>query len=105
MTTVHIYTENSINASIIKAYLEKNGIDAVLKDEIIGTVAPHLANYGASKAVRVEVKAEDVRQAKELLKEYEQEQETQTDTWVCSPCHTENEPSFDICWQCCSPRT
>ena len=47
--------------------LEKNGIDAVLKDEIIGTLAPHLANYGASKAVRVKVKAEDVRQAEELL--------------------------------------
>lgn len=58
-------------ASMIKLILENEGILAVLKDDYMGTIAPHLAAPGGAGSVRVLVLEEDFQRALEIVEDIE----------------------------------
>jgi hypothetical protein len=64
---VTVFAASSVEAGLARSLLERNGIDAHLADEYIGTVAPHLAAGGGAGAVKVMVAERDAERARELL--------------------------------------
>jgi hypothetical protein len=58
-------------AAMIQSILENEGIFAELKDEYLGTIAPHLASPGGAGSVKVLVYEEDFQRALQIVEEVE----------------------------------
>lgn len=58
-------------ASMIKLILENEGIQAALKDDYMGTIAPHLAAPGGAGSVKVLVLEQDYERALKIVEEIE----------------------------------
>ncbi len=63
-------------AEMVKSLLGNAGIEAFIKDGYIGTIGPWWAAPGGAGAVKVVVSGKDVDLAKEIVKEYEQNNKT-----------------------------
>ena len=64
---VEVFTGAPWQAEMVKNLLENEGIEAFLKDEIIGTRSPWLGSTG----VKVVVIKQDFNKAKLIVEEYE----------------------------------
>ncbi len=58
-------------ATMIQLILENEGIKTSLKDEFLGTIAPHITAPGGAGPVKVLVLEEDLQRALEIMKEVE----------------------------------
>lgn len=68
---VAVATGTYSQATMIQLILENEGIKTTLKDEFLGTIAPHLASPGGAGPVKVLVLEEDLQRALEIMKEIE----------------------------------
>lgn len=66
--SVEVFSGSSWEAEIIKGLLESNGIRSVVKDGILGTLAPYIA-----PAVSLLVTEEDYEEAKKIISEKDTE--------------------------------
>ncbi|MFV0545563.1 MAG: DUF2007-related protein [Bacteroides sp.] len=62
--SVEVFSGSSWEAEIIKGLLESNGIRSVVKDGILGTLAPYIA-----PAVSLLVTEEDYEEAQRIINE------------------------------------
>ena len=62
-------------------------------------VALSLGGAATARPVRVEVDRSDLYRADALLR-MDSLRAQQSDSWICSRCHEQNEPTFDVCWSC-----
>ena len=89
-------------AEAIRNRLAAAGIRAI----VTGTDAASAFSMGGApqqRPVRVEVAAEDLDRAGELLEEDRRRAAT-LGPWRCRTCGERNEATFDVCWQCRSSR-
>ena len=65
-----IFEGKPMNADLIKQVLNDNGIDACLKDQLMGTIAPWQVSAGGFEPVKVEILEEDKEKALKLIDEF-----------------------------------
>ncbi len=103
---VEVYSAIDIyEAHLVKSMLDEAGIMARI-------VGDHLQNaIGDLPAVkiapRIWVNAEFFDKARAVIEAYENTSPPPTQTssaWTCTKCGEDNEPSFDICWNCQATR-
>lgn len=71
MELIKVYCSISLNeVNFVKSLLEASGIEAVIFDEAIGSIAPHYL-FGQGGA-RVMVREQDQKIAGEIVKDYEE---------------------------------
>lgn len=68
---VEIFAGTPWQAEMVKNLLENEGINAYIKDEILGTLNPWWAAPGGAGGVKVTVSGLDVVKALRIVKEYE----------------------------------
>lgn len=66
--TVEVFSGPPFEAEVVKGLLESNGILCVVKDGILGTLAPYMA-----PAVTILVTEDDYENAADLVNAYESE--------------------------------
>ena len=96
-----VYThENKIIVENARNFLDNHGIYTELKNDILCGAAGELA----PSETWPELWVEDVvyNRANTLVQQLTQEPTGAP--WLCSQCHEENEPTFEICWNCQSER-
>jgi len=71
LNPVEVYSGSSVQAGMVKSLLESEGINAYLKDEFIGTLAPWYSSAGGAGAVKIFVSGKDYEKAIQLLKDAE----------------------------------
>lgn len=67
---VEVFTGSPWEAEVTKGLLESNGIEAMVKDGIMGTLAPYI-----SPVVSIMVNEDDYESATEIIKSQEKERE------------------------------
>ena len=111
-----IFTGAVWQAEQLRGLLQNAGIDAFLRDEVMGRIdAPALA-AGAIGAVKVVVTREHAAQAEQVLRDFGGER-GMTDAgrtpavepppappWLCVHCGEQVEGQFDLCWNCGAAR-
>ena len=65
---VVVYAGDPFEADYVKWTLENNGIQAFLKDEILGSIAPYYTAGGLG-AVKVTVAQRDIEEANEIIQQ------------------------------------
>ena len=85
---------NEPEAEAARAYLEAEGIAAVISKDNVGGMGPQL---DLQVGVKVLVADEDAEQAKAAL---EPPQGPGGGPWVCPGCGETSEAGFDTCWNC-----
>jgi Putative prokaryotic signal transducing protein len=64
-----VYSGTIVQADLLKCLLEGAGIQAVLQDEFLGTIAPYVSPGGAG-AVKVLVWNSDMDQARSIVEDF-----------------------------------
>ena len=67
MRTSTVFLGTEPEAAIVRAYLEDNGVQAMLEGANVATVAPHLATPAGVGSVKVVVAEEDAERARSLI--------------------------------------
>ncbi len=67
---IEIYMGTAWQAGMVKSLLENEGIEAFLKDEIMGTLNPWWSSPGGVGAVKVVMSSADYGKAKEIVDQY-----------------------------------
>jgi hypothetical protein len=67
---VTVFAGASVEAGIVRALLESQGIAAWLEEEYIGTVAPWMSAAGGAGAVKVLVAQEHAAEARSILADH-----------------------------------
>jgi hypothetical protein len=108
-----VFSGTAWHAEELRGLLENAGIEAFLRDEVMGRIdAPALA-AGAAGAVKVVVAREAVDRAADVLRDYGALREGTTSAgvdvppappWVCVHCGEQVEGQFDVCWNCGAAR-
>jgi len=101
LTVLQAYLDR-FQAKAVQNRLEAAGIRAI----VTGTDAASAFGMGgapASRSVRIEVAANDLPRAKQIL-EQDKQRAAELGPWVCDHCGEQNEATFDICWRCNSPQ-
>jgi len=62
-----VFSGPSLEAGLVKGYLEGEGLTAFLDEQYIGTAPPYLAGGSAAEAVEVWVAKADAERARDLL--------------------------------------
>lgn len=92
---------NSLDAQMLKDYLESTGIQAIIKgDYLTGAVGEIPANTFPTVWV---VDEEDEVRAKKLVANFESEHpsdQIHITHWHCPQCKELIEPQFTQCWHC-----
>ena len=70
-TPVEIFSGDLYEAEMVKNLLENENIEAFLKDEYIGTIAPWYSAPGGAGSVKVIVLSEYYEKARLVVEEYE----------------------------------
>lgn len=65
---VVVFAGNPVDANMAKNALEAARIDSMIKDELMGTIAPFQTSAGGVGATKVLVREEDAERAKEILR-------------------------------------
>lgn len=68
---IEIFSGSAIQAEIVKSILNDNGIEAFLKDEYMGTLAPWYTAPGGAGSVKVVISSLDYTQAKMIVEKYQ----------------------------------
>ena len=68
---VEVFAGTAVQASVVKSLLENAEIEAFLKDEFTGVIAPWHTTPGGVAAVKVFVSSEDQEKARIVVDEYE----------------------------------
>ena len=71
-----IFEGNPIDSEIVKDILIENGINASIKNQLIGTIAPWQVSAGGFEPVKVEILSKDKDKAPELIKEFKKGSDT-----------------------------
>ncbi len=71
LTTAIAFSGSPLDAGFVKSLLENAGIQAFLKDENMGTIAPWYASPGGAGAVKVMINSQDSERAKEIVDQFE----------------------------------
>ncbi|HEO65742.1 MAG TPA: DUF2007 domain-containing protein [Spirochaetes bacterium] len=87
---------NEINAEIVRAKLEANGINSFVFKDDCGGMEPQLQLI---LGVQVLVDSEDIEKAKKLLRKVKS-YSTKVETWKCCKCEELIEGQFTECWKC-----
>jgi hypothetical protein len=66
-----VFSGNAWQAGMVKSLLEDAGLQAFLRDEIIGTMSPWWAAPGGAGSVKVMVAGYGTARAREVVEEYE----------------------------------
>nr|WP_293839470.1 DUF2007 domain-containing protein [uncultured Arsenicibacter sp.] len=77
---VQVYAGSIMQAEVVKSLLENEEINAFLKDEFLGTLAPWWASPGGMGAVKVIVSKTDVDKAKAIIDAYQQNEPEDTES-------------------------
>ncbi|MDD1793495.1 DUF2007 domain-containing protein [Enterovibrio makurazakiensis] len=100
MSWVQVYSaSNSLEAHSLKGMLEAMGMDVMLKGDSLSSATGELPADVVAVTLWVDVLRSE--KAREALHQYELQAES---LWFCSSCQEENSGSFEICWQCSTPR-
>ena len=67
---VEIYAGPPMKAEIVRGLLENSGIEAFLKDEIMGSLAPWHASPGGVNVVKVMISNLDYTKAKSIIEAF-----------------------------------
>jgi hypothetical protein len=67
---IEIYMGTDWQAGMVKSLLENEGIEAFMKDEIMGTLNPWWSSPGGVGAVKVVISSADYGKAKEIVDQY-----------------------------------
>ena len=65
--TVEVFAGNIIEAGMVRHVLSSHGIDADLRDELLGMLAPWVASPGGAGAVKVLVSVGDAHAATDII--------------------------------------
>jgi len=65
---VVVFAGNPVEANMAKNALEAARIESMIKDELMGTIAPFQTSPGGAGATKVLVREEDAKRAKEILR-------------------------------------
>jgi len=65
---VEIFSGNAMEVDIVKSLLENAEIEAFLKDEFVGTIAPYMA--GGMSPITVIVSSDDYDRARQVVEDY-----------------------------------
>ena len=68
---VEVFAGTAMQASMVRSLLENAEIEAYLKDEFTGVIAPWHSTPGGAGAVKVFVSSVDYERAKQVVDEYE----------------------------------
>ncbi len=71
-----VYSTDSVEAEMLKGYLEANGINVFLKDQFLGTLAPFQAAPGGAGAVKIVVHKNNLEKARDLINKFKQNTQT-----------------------------
>ena len=91
---------NAVEANIVKGLLLNSNIECQLLGESLQGAAGEIPLDQTQ--VRVQVFVIKERQARQILVNYTQVQQSAPD-WVCPNCNEHNGPTFEICWSCRTP--
>ncbi|MFA6403768.1 MAG: DUF2007-related protein [Salinivirgaceae bacterium] len=72
MVPVEVFAGTIMQAEMVKSLLENAEIEAFLKDEINGTLAPWVISPGGVNPVKVIISNKDYDKAKSVVDEYEE---------------------------------
>ena len=65
-----VYAGNSIDTYFLKSLLEDAGVTTLLKDEMMGNIAPWIVEPGGIGAVKIIVKEKDIDRAKPIVHKF-----------------------------------
>lgn len=65
-----IFEGNLVDSEVVKDLLIENGINANLKNQLMGTIAPWQVSPGGFEPVKIEILSKDKDKALELIKEF-----------------------------------
>jgi hypothetical protein len=68
---VEVFAGTAMQASMVRSLLENAEIEAYLKDEFTGVIAPWHSTPGGAGAVKVFVSSVDYERAQQVVDEYE----------------------------------
>ena len=71
---IEVFDGTPWQAGMVKSMLEDSGIQAFLKDEIMGTFNPWWTAGGGAGAVKVMISEHDQENAKSIIEEFEKSQ-------------------------------
>jgi hypothetical protein len=74
-TFVTVFSGSSMDAEMMKQYLESNGVMATIRNQYMGTIAPWYVSGGGANPVDVEVLEHDKEAALALLSGFENPQQ------------------------------
>jgi hypothetical protein len=98
-----VYTnENQFLANNVKNLIEVQGINAFIKNEFSQGAVGEISAFDAWPEVWV-YDDSDFARAEQIVKSSQQSNETLD--WLCNTCAENNDPSFEICWNCQSENT
>ena len=106
MHVIHV-AKNPMEAHLVRALLADEGIESVIVNEMLQMAQ---GDFGLAPTVAPQVALLDLRDAERarclvdgMLARARAESSEQT-AWVCASCGEENDASFELCWQCQTPR-
>ncbi|MCA9199477.1 MAG: hypothetical protein KDA87_18150 [Planctomycetales bacterium] len=92
---------NAHVAQLIQSHLLAQGIRAHVSGTNVANMLSHVGS--ALGGVRLQVAADDVEQANQVLLSLQDE--GRIAGWLCGRCHEEVDPGFEICWNCQAHRS
>ncbi|MEZ6118619.1 MAG: hypothetical protein R3C28_18915 [Pirellulaceae bacterium] len=100
LVTVARYPNAHI-AQLIQSHLVAQGIRAHVSGTNVANMLSHVGS--ALGGVRLQVAAEDVEQANQVLLSLQDD--GSVSGWLCGRCQEEVDPGFEICWNCQAHRS
>lgn len=101
MERVH-RTSDPISAQLLKSELEAHGIEAWVEGEHLAPLLGGAIPAAGRQFQVCIVHDHEGPRARRLVEAWRARRETPADAppWRCPHCGEENEPQFEICWQC-----
>lgn len=110
--SVIVYTGGTADTAMLRDVLVAAGIEAQLRDEVMGTMAPYIVAGGTTAGVKVVVPEDRFEEARAIAEDFTGREAGAPEPgappfqpWECPCCHEKNDGTFDICWNCQSERT
>jgi hypothetical protein len=69
--SVVVFEGTTWEAAVVKSLLENADLQAFLKDDIYGTLAPWVTSPGGAGPVKVVISGADIEKARQVVEDYE----------------------------------